>query len=127
MISVILGITFMALKALSDIQMKFYPDTWKNKYDSRNIRIDNIKSKWYRKYHEFFGLKTKEKFLFSATLLVFMTDEWHLYQLGMVVCVVLLVAINTTSPLMVIVCALLMVAIFHSIYTVYSKNRIIKK
>jgi len=48
------------------------------KYKNPKELASGIKSDLYRIYHSVFGLKYKEKFLFSATLFVWISDMWHL-------------------------------------------------
>lgn len=51
------------------------------KYHKDKIPVYQIESTVYRKYHEFFNLSYKEKFPFSATALVSLSDAWHFYGL----------------------------------------------
>lgn len=59
---------------------------WTRKYKREHLDAggfkfsDPPKSGLYAKYHRFFGLKYKEKFLFSGTALIFLVDGWHFFQ-----------------------------------------------
>lgn len=84
MIAVILSCILGAFKGIKDYEMK-NAITWNNKYahDMQFVKDwipKGIIEKAYKKYHEFFDLKYKERFLFSATALVFLTDKWHLFD-----------------------------------------------
>lgn len=68
------------MDAINDSGIKSFE--WKNKYllDSwdRPVSVNN-KSHWW--YFGLFKPKYSEKFPFSSTALVFLTDRWHAYQM----------------------------------------------
>lgn len=56
-------------------------DDWKNKYKQDNGTLVEATNHWW-----YFGLykpKFQEKFPFSSTILVFITDRWHWWQFAM--------------------------------------------
>ncbi len=77
------------LDAISDNGLK--DEEWRNKYDLNKPK--NYKHWWY------FGLynpKFPEKFPFSTTILVFLTDTWHRYQFFTLRCFYLSIAVALT-------------------------------
>lgn len=73
--------------------------SWKNKYamDESGDLIPNNHSPWY-----YFGLVTpayKEAFPLSSTVLVFVTDAWHLFQAIMLTSFQLAIALPLVSAL----------------------------
>ena len=64
-------------------------ESWKNKWEW--IIINNVEvqqsyvKRWY--YFELFAPKYKEMFPYSSTILVFITDEWHLRKWMMFLCI----------------------------------------
>ena len=54
--------------------------SWKNKWklDALGNLIPNTEKHWY--YFYFFNPKYKERFIYSSTLFVFLTDGEHLFQ-----------------------------------------------
>ena len=56
-------------------------EDWKNKYKVVDGKLLQPKNHWW-----YFGLykpKFQEKFAFSSTILVFLTDRWHWWQFAM--------------------------------------------
>ena len=68
-------------------------ESWKNKWEW--IIINNVEvqqpyvKKWY--YFGLFAPKYKEMFPYSSTILVFLTDEWHLRKWMMFLCIELII------------------------------------
>ena len=64
-------------------------ESWKNKWEW--IIINNVEvqqsyvKRWY--YFGLFAPKYKEMFPYSSTILVFITDEWHLRKWMMFLCI----------------------------------------
>jgi hypothetical protein len=52
-------------------------DSWKNKYKLNHVGFVKAPNTWY---YRTFEIRYKEKFPFSATLLVSLTDGYHLTQ-----------------------------------------------
>lgn len=110
--------------ALADEEMKAMD--WTNKYDF--TKSGESKPWWY------FGLHKPnypEKFPFSSTILVFLTDRWHLSQFVMLRCFYLAIALAITSKLIWILAIVFIIApvilgvSFQSFYTMlrtYYKN-----
>jgi len=73
-------------------------DTWKNKYkrtEAGSLVSTDKKDHWW-----YFGLYTPnyaEKFPFSSTMLVFLTDKWHLSQFIMLRSFYTAIAISLTD------------------------------
>jgi len=65
-----------AFYSLSQKRVFAESDEWKNKYKQP---LEPAPSNWYYKLT---GLKYKEKFWLSGSLLVFLTDKYHAYQTG---------------------------------------------
>ena len=61
---------------------------WKRKYDMNTPAPDN----WY---YKFFNLKYKEKFWLSGTVLVFLTDIFHLTQFFVIKFILLAVSVDS--------------------------------
>lgn len=73
---------YFASKGLQDYSMKSGKGfDWKAKYKQPLVPTIAIKNKLYKWYHERFNLSYKEKFLFSGTLLVSLSDSWHTFGL----------------------------------------------
>jgi len=114
---VLAGIAKGYLDAIADKGVK--TDEWRNKYDfTRN------KNHWW-----YFGLykpRYSEKFPFSSTLLVALTDKWHRAQLIMLRFMYLAVAVALTQNLFGII--LLSFAVFPIVVgmpfeIIYTKNK----
>jgi len=71
--------------ALTDTDIK--KQEWKNKYNLSKFRDKH----WW--YFKLYTPKLPEKFPFSSTILVFLTDRWHLAQLIMLRCFYLIISI----------------------------------
>jgi hypothetical protein len=114
---VLAGIAKGYLDAIADKGVK--TDEWRNKYDfTRN------KNHWW-----YFGLykpRYSEKFPFSSTLLVALTDKWHRAQLIMLRFMYLAVAVALTQNLFGII--LLSFVVFPIVVgmpfeIIYTKNK----
>jgi len=70
-------------------------ESWKNKWEW--IIINNVEvqqsyvKRWY--YFGLFAPKYKEMFPYSSTILVFLTDEWHLRKWMMFLCIEMAIAL----------------------------------
>jgi len=69
-------------------------ESWKNKWQlsENGVPIHPLFNPWY-----YFGLqnpKYVERFPFSSTIFVFVTDKWHLYKWCMFLCIEFLISIN---------------------------------
>ncbi len=114
------GIAKAWADSLTDEEMKSLD--WQNKYD---LTSTNKKHWWYLGLHK---PKYSEKFPFSSTALVFITDRWHLSQFIMLRCFYLGIASSITTA---ISCILLLVFIgfpiilgvaFESFYNRFRKH-----
>ncbi len=114
---VLAGIAKGYLDAIADKGVK--TDEWRNKYDfTRN------KTHWW-----YFGLykpRYSEKFPFSSTVLVALTDKWHRAQLIMLRFMYLAVAVALTQNLFLIL--LLSFVVFPIVVgipfeIIYTKNK----
>ena len=79
------------MDAISDNGVK--KSEWKNKYD-----FSKVKNHWW-----YFGLYTpkySEKFPFSTTALVFLTDKWHLMQMIMLRFIYIAISVLITKSLL---------------------------
>lgn len=76
---------------------------WQNKYD---LTKPNTYNHWW--YLGFYQPKYVEKFPFSSTALVFLTDRWHMSQFIMLRCFYLAISISMTDN---IFCILILVFI----------------
>lgn len=86
----IAGIFKGIMDAISDSGLK--SSEWKNKYD-----FSKETNHWW-----YFGLHTpkySEKFPFSTTVLVFLTDKWHLAQMAMLRFIYLAISILMSQSL----------------------------
>lgn len=91
------------MDAISDIGLK--GKQWKNKWKNTEEGWDKD---YRKKYHWwYFGLYTPEpyleKFPFSSTILVFLTDTWHLNQLIMLRFIYLSISIAFTQKIYLII------------------------
>lgn len=81
--------------------MDSYVDTgikiteWKNKYDFS--KPETYKHWWYLGFHK---PTFPEKFPFSSTILVFLTDKWHLSQFFMLRCMYVAISWALTHSLL---------------------------
>jgi hypothetical protein len=75
--------------ALTDEEIKALD--WTNKYD---FTKDTCSHWWYLGFHK---PEYPEKFPFSSTALVFLTDRWHLSQFIMLRCFYAAIAISITG------------------------------
>lgn len=78
---------------------------WKNKWKNTN---EGWSLEHRKKYHWwYFGLHVPgphlEKFPFSSTILVLLTDKWHYWQFLMLRCFYLAIGINMTSSFWVLI------------------------
>ena len=62
--------------------------SWKNKYKTP---LTPFKPKWY---YPVLAPKLEERFPFSSTMLVFLTDAWHLLKSTMIVCICLAITVS---------------------------------
>lgn len=114
---ILAGIAKGYLDAIADKGIK--ADEWKNKYD-----FDKTVNHWW-----YFGLykpKYSEKFPFSTTILVSLTDKWHRAQLFMLRFMYLAVAVAFTQSLFMII--LLSFVVFPIVVgipfeIIYTKNK----
>jgi hypothetical protein len=116
---IVAGICKAWADALADEEMKELD--WTNKYDFTKSGMSN--HWWY------FGLHKPsypEKFPFSSTVLVFLTDRWHMSQFMMLRCFYLAIALSLTDSLfwiLMIVFIIGPVVLGVSFQTVYTKLR----
>jgi hypothetical protein len=78
--------------ALADEEMKAMD--WTNKYDF--TKSGETKQWWYLGLYK---PSYPEKFPFSSTVLVFLTDRWHMSQFIMLRCFYLAIALSLTGSL----------------------------
>lgn len=71
-------LVYAAFKGLQDWQMKTNPFTWVDKYKEP---LEAPPKGLYGFYHKINGLSYREKFLFSGTWLVSLSDWWHFFNL----------------------------------------------
>jgi len=97
MISLIIGIILVSLagvsKAIMDkIQFHYHKCIFKDvlKY---NQKFWDPTTSWENKYKE--GSMTEPKFFGSTTYFVFLTDAWHLFQMLMLLCLFIGIAITS--------------------------------
>jgi len=79
MIITLLVFSYFAAKGLQDAILSTGKGfNWRNKYKQP---FEDIKTLHpiYRSYHELVGAKYKEKFFLSASLLVSLSDKWHMW------------------------------------------------
>jgi len=79
MIITLLVFSYFAAKGLQDAILSTGKGfNWRNKYKQP---FEDIKTLHpiYRSYHELVGAKYKEKFFLSASLLVALSDKWHMW------------------------------------------------
>jgi len=77
MIITLLVFSYFAAKGLQDAIMASGKGfLWQKKYEWPFVSIDTL-PKWYKVYHQMVGLKYKEKFFLSGSLLVSLSDWWH--------------------------------------------------
>lgn len=126
--SILLFCGLGVLKGLRDLEMKL-KSSWVNKYHPSMELVSywipkSFKDKLYKKYHEIFRLKYKENFLFSATLLVFLTDKWHLYE-TMIFLLIFIAAFTITkfNLITIIFCYVCYTVCFHIFYTLNPNNK----
>lgn len=87
MISLILVVVAGIFKAVMDtLQFHYFTSVFLPK----NPLFWNPSLSWMNKWKS--DLKT-EKFLFSSTVLVFLTDAWHLFQAGLIFCLILAIVL----------------------------------
>jgi hypothetical protein len=100
-----LTILFLMLAGIAKGYLDYYADSgikdkqWPNKWENIN---EGWSKKDLRRYHWWYlGLYTpkwhRERFPLSSTILVFLTDKWHLAQLIMLRFMYLAIAINCTE------------------------------
>ena len=79
MIITLLVFSYFAAKGLQDAILSTGKGfNWRNKFKQP---FEDIKTLHpiYRSYHELVGAKYKEKFFLSASLLVSLSDKWHMW------------------------------------------------
>lgn len=70
---------------------------WKHKKVKNGEQVSRVLTGWRTKHWWYLGLKTTkypERFPFSSTILVFLTDGWHLFQFFFLSCIELAIAIQ---------------------------------
>lgn len=85
---------YSILKGLQDYQMVYNSNSWRKKYA---IGLKPIPKGLYGLYHQVNGLSYKEKFFLSGSLLVFLTDWWHLFDLLRIIAIALIITDLTGS------------------------------
>lgn len=97
-----LSVLFLISAGITKGYLDYYADSgvknneWRNKYD-----FEKNKNHWW-----YFGLyepKYSEKFPFSTTMLVSLTDKWHKAQLIMLRFMYLAIAVGLTQNLFMII------------------------
>lgn len=88
---IIAGVAKAWADALTDEQIKALD--WTNKYDFTKLDILH----WW--YLGFYKPAYPEKFPFSSTILVFLTDRWHLSQFIMLRCFYAAITMSITTDL----------------------------
>lgn len=108
------------MDALADEELKTID--WHRKYDfSREYRCH-----WW--YLGIINPRFPEKFPFSSTLLVFLTDRWHMNQFFMQRCLFLAIGLLITPKLVLsifvafVIFPIIMGVPFESVYTWYRKH-----
>jgi hypothetical protein len=107
-------------------QMDFIADSgkkdkdWKNKYKRiKNVLQPSLNHWWYFRLHK---PAYQEKFIFSSTLLVFLTDKWHLWQFLMlrsfyfIIVSLMIIGLKTKLLLMFIVFPIILGMTFELVY-----------
>jgi hypothetical protein len=95
--------------------------TWQNKYNFTRHR----KHWWYLGFHT---PRYPERFPFSSTIFVFLTDRWHFYQFAMLRCFYLAVSVLITHSIILIIAysflffPIIVGQAFESTYTSYRKK-----
>lgn len=89
-LSLVCFIIAFIFKALMDKTVFGYHNHWERKYKRINGIFVPYSKKWY---HLGYEPKYEEAFPFSTTILVFLTDRWHLYQFVFLRCIYLALAI----------------------------------
>ena len=89
---------------------------WENKYKQPFENVSSMKPGWYKVYHDFYRLPYKEKFPFSATALVSLTDSWHTMGLVRFAGLAIGLSVITTWWFFIAAFALRSIA-FHLTYT----------
>lgn len=127
----VVSLLFFALAAvayaISQLQMHgklMYPgqfwdlDSWELKYANDEGVLVRAPKNWYYSY---FKIKYKERFPLSATLLVALTDGYHLMQLIMKL--TLCVAVITYKPIIgLYIDAILYYVVFGGFFTLFYKQ-----
>ena len=96
--------------------------SWEQKY---NLTKPNAKHWWYLGLHK---PRYRERFPFSSTALVFLTDKWHLYQFFMLRAFYLSVTItlSTSIPIILlnsfVVIPIIHGTFFQAVYEWYRKQ-----
>ncbi len=94
--------------------------TWDNKYD---LTKPNFKPWWYLGLHQ---PRYREKFPFSSTALVFLTDAWHFSQFMMLRFIYLSITVGLSSSIIVVLLnSFIILPIIHGVFfqTVYEWYR----
>lgn len=97
MISLVIGIILVSIagisKAVMDkVQFHYHKCIFKLDPVKYNQKFWDPTLSWENKYKE--GSMTEPKFLGSTTYFVFMTDAWHLFQMIMLTCLFVGIAIT---------------------------------
>jgi hypothetical protein len=106
-----ISIVFLVLAGIAKGYLDFYADSgikdkeWANKWKNVN---EEWGKEYLKKYHWwYFGLYSPsqhlEKFPFSSTILVFLTDRWHMTQLIMLRFIYLSISVAITENLTYII------------------------
>ena len=96
MISLIIGILLVSIAGISkaimdNLQFHYNRSVFKNN-DKYNQNFWDPNLSWVNKYKE--GSMTEPKFLGSTTYFVFTTDAWHLFQMIMLICLFVGIAVT---------------------------------
>lgn len=91
--------------------------SWRRKYASNNGLLDLPLSNWY---YDLFKIPYLERFPLSATLLVFLTDGYHLMTLFMQLSI--FAAISVGDWKMLLACWITWSLFFNVFYTVFNRN-----
>ncbi len=84
-----------AAKACMDISAKDgFGSTWMNKNMSWRLKYDPAMIPNYKHWYYWGTIAFKERFMFSTTMLVFVVDGWHLFQMVFLKCFMIAIAIN---------------------------------
>ena len=97
MISLVIGIILVSIAGMSkaimdNLQFHFNRSIFKFDPVKYNQKFWDPTLSWVNKYKE--GSMTEPKFLGSTTYFVFTTDAWHLFQMIMLICLFVGIAVT---------------------------------